>query len=275
MAKTKPHLPETIDEGQMVKIDPRAIVSPEADIGDGSEVGPFAIIEKGAVIGRNCKIGAYSCIYGRVKMGDENVVYPHASIGAEHQFLRYKEHQGEVIIGNRNVFREFVTVHPGTPEVENKTIIGDDNYLMIGVHIAHDCKIGNRNILSNLTSLAGCVEVGDDVTFGGMCGIHQWVRIGSYAMIGGGTMVQMDVPPFCLAAGNRAELHGINEIGLKRRGFTGERIFKLKKAYKILFVSGLSLEEGMKKVEELGGEDIELLLSFIKNTERGILPPAR
>ncbi len=259
----------------MVKIDPRAIVSPEADIGDGSQIGPFAIVEKGAVIGRNCSIGAYACIYGRVIMGNDNVVYPHASIGAEHQFLRFKEHQGEVIIGHRNVFREFVTVHPGTPEGDNKTIIGDDNYFMIGVHIAHDCRIGNRNIFANLTSLAGFIDVQNDVNFGGMCGIHQWTRIGSYAMIGGGTMVTMDIPPFCLAAGNRAELHGINEIGLKRRGFEAERISKLKKAYKILFLSGFSLEEGLKRVEELGGEDVSLLVQFIKNTKRGILPAAR
>lgn len=259
----------------MVKIDPRALVSDGADIGDGSEIGPFAIIEKGAVIGRNCKIGAFSCIYGRVIMGDENVVYPHVSIGAEHQFLRYKEHQGEVIIGKGNVFREFVTLHPGTPEVENKTIIGNDNYLMIGVHIAHDCRIGNRNILTNLTSLAGGVEVGDDATFGGMCGIHQWVRIGSYAMIGGGTMIPMDVPPFCLAAGNRAELHGINEIGLKRMGFEEERILRLKKIFKIVFLSGLPLEEGIKRAEEIGGEDVALLVNFLRTTKRGILQAVR
>lgn len=259
----------------MIKIHPTAIVSSEAEIGDGSEIGPFAIIEKGAIIGKNCRIGAYSCVYGTVRMGDENVLYPHVSIGAEHQFLRYRGTCGEVIIGNGNVFREFVTVHPGTPEVENKTVIGNGNYFMVGVHIAHDCFIGDRNVLSNLTSLAGCVKVGNDVTFGGMCGIHQWVRIGSYAMIGGGTMVPMDVPPFCLAAGNRAELHGINEIGLKRKGFEPEKISRIKMAFKLLFVSGLPLEEGMKKVEAIGGEEIKLLLEFLKTTKRGILPPVR
>lgn len=259
-----------------VKVHPTAIVSPRAEIGEGTQIGPFSIIEDGAVIGKRCVIGAYSCIYGTVRMGDENVIFPHASIGAPHQFLKYKDEAGEVIIGNRNTFREFTTVHPGTPEYKNRTVIGDENYFMIGVHIAHDCTVGSRNIFANLASLSGCVEVGDDVVFGGMSGVHQHVRIGSYAMVGGGTMIPMDVPPFCLAAGNRAELHGLNEVGLKRKGFSPERISKLRRAYRILFLSGLNRDDAIRRArDEVGGEDVEFMIDFIISSKRGILKCAR
>lgn len=255
-----------------VKIHPTAIVSSEAEIGEDTEIGPFAIIEGNAVIGRKCVVGAYSCIYRTVMMGDENVIFPYASIGAPHQFLKYKDEAGKVVIGNRNTFREFTTVHPGTPEYRSETVIGDDNYFMIGVHIAHDCSVGSRNVFANLTSLSGCVMVGDDVVFGGMSGIHQHVRIGSYAMVGGGTMIPMDVPPFCLAAGNRAELHGLNEIGLRRKGFSTERISKLRKAYKILFLSGLRREQAIQRAkDEVGGEDVEFMIEFIISSKRGVL----
>jgi UDP-N-acetylglucosamine acyltransferase len=177
-----------------------------------------------------------------------------------------------VVIGKNNTFREFITVHRGTKGDEGKTVIGDDNFFMAYVHVAHDCHIGSRSILANATTLGGHIDIGNDSVIGGLTAIHQFVRIGDYVMIGGASAVAQDIPHFVCAVGNRTSLYGLNLIGLKRKGFSTERIGALKKAYKILFRSGLTLAHAVKKIreEEFIQPDVDRLIAFMESSKRGV-----
>ena len=208
----------------------------------------------------------------RTTLGEGNVVFPFASIGTMPQDLKYKGEPSELLIGNRNTIREYVSLNPGTTAGGMVTRVGDQNLLMMQCHIAHDCLLGDRNVVANGATLGGHVMIEDFVIVGGLVGIHQFVRIGTGAILGAGSMVSKDVPPYCNATGDRAKLHGLNLEGLKRRGFDKTVIALLRKAYRIVFQSALRTEDALKKIrEELPAlPEIEKFASFIAQSGRGV-----
>ncbi|SFM90901.1 acyl-ACP--UDP-N-acetylglucosamine O-acyltransferase [Thermodesulforhabdus norvegica] len=258
----------------MVTVHPTAIISPSARIGDGTVVEAYTVIGPEVVIGRENRIGPHVVITGRTHIGDCNRIYPFVSIGYPPQDLSYSDEPTEVVIGNHNVIREGVTIHRGTVRGRGRTEIGDHNYLMAWCHVAHDCVIGNHVIMANGATLAGHVTIGDHAVVGGLVAVHQFVRIGEYAFIGGKSAISMDVPPFMLVSSEReTRVFGPNKVGLKRKGFSTEALKALKKAYKILFRSGLTRKEAIEKVkEELGGvPEVTRLVDFVESgSQRGI-----
>lgn len=258
----------------MVTIHPTAIVDPAAHIGDGTVIEAYTIIGSEVVIGKGNRIGPHVVITGRTRIGDCNQIYPFVSIGYPPQDVSYKDEPTEVLIGNHNIIREGVTIHRGTARGEGRTVIGDYNYLMAWCHVAHDCVIGSHVIMANGATLAGHVRIGDYAVVGGLVAVHQFVRIGEYAFIGGMSAISMDVPPFMLVASERkTKVFGPNKVGLMRKGFSPETLNALKKAYKILFRSGLTRKEAIKKVrEELGGvPEVTRLVDFVESGSlRGI-----
>ncbi|MEJ5299756.1 MAG: acyl-ACP--UDP-N-acetylglucosamine O-acyltransferase [Thermodesulforhabdaceae bacterium] len=257
----------------MIQIHPTAIIHDGAEIGEGTVVEPYAIIGPKVILGRRNRVGAHAVIDGNTKIGDNNVIFPFVSIGLPPQDLTYKGEPTEVIIGDRNVIREGVTIHRGTARGTGVTRIGNDNYLMAYSHVAHDCSIGNHVIMANCASLAGHVVIDDYAVLGGLTGAHQFVRIGKYAFIGGLSGIFMDIPPFMIAAGNRAKLYGPNIVGLKRAGFPQETTLAIKRAYKILFRSGLTLKAAIQRIrsEVILCKEIEELIAFVEApSKRGI-----
>lgn len=254
------------------KIHPTAIVDPKVRIGRGVSIGPYAVITGDVEIGDGTKVGPHVVIEGRTRIGSNCHIYQFSSIGAPPQDKKYKGEDTSLLIGNNNVIREFVTINRGTAHGGGVTEIGDDNLLMAYVHIAHDCYIGNSCILANAATLAGHIRIEDRAIIGGLVAIHQFVRIGSYSMVGGASAVTMDVPPYCTVAGNRAKLYGLNRVGLERAGFKREEIEAIDKAYRIIFRSGKVLKEALNEVEEGFGHNshIRYLIDFIKTSKRGV-----
>ncbi|MCX8072182.1 MAG: acyl-ACP--UDP-N-acetylglucosamine O-acyltransferase [Candidatus Binatia bacterium] len=255
-----------------VKIHPLAVVEPGAELDAGVEVGPFAVIGARVRIGARTQIGAHAVVTGNTVIGEDNRIFSFASIGHIPQDLKYRGEESRVEIGNRNTIREFATVHLGTAVGGMVTRIGDDNLLMNYTHIAHDCQIGSRVIVANGTQLAGHVVVEDYAVLGALSGVHQFVRVGESAIVGAGSMVSQDVPPFCNATGNRATLHGLNIVGLTRRGFSKELIQQLKRAYRIVFRSGLTVAEAAARVraEFAGIPEVERFIRFVESSTRGV-----
>jgi len=257
-------------------IHPTAIIHPGAEIDKGVEIGPYSVIGAGVRIGKETRVYPHVVIEGWTTIGRDCRVYQFASIGAPPQDLKFKGESSEVIIGDGNTIREFVTINRATSHGGGKTVIGNNNLLMAYTHIAHDCRIGNGCILANAATLAGHIEIADHAIVGGLVAIHQFVRVGSYSLIGGASAVTLDVPPYTIAVGNRARLHGLNKVGLRRHGFTREEIDALNRAYKIIFRSGLTLEEALQQVE---GEGLRIyphvshLVDFIKGSKRGVTRP--
>lgn len=251
-----------------------AIIHPSAQIDPSVEVGPFTIIEANVIIGKGSSIGSNAFIGKWTELGENNQVFHQTSVGAPPQDLKYRGEECWTRIGNNNVIREFATIHRGTVTGHAETVIGSNNLFMSYSHVAHDCVVGNGNVFANSATLAGHVTVQDNVILGGLVAIHQFATIGSYSMLGGGTLVGLDIPPYMMAtAGKRdAKLRGLNLIGLKRRGFSDEAISGLKKAYKTLFMADLKLPDAIARIRQ--GSDIcpevENLLSFIEKSERGI-----
>ena len=259
-----------------VKIHPTAIVSPKAEIGTNVKIGPFSIIEDNVVIKDNTEILSNVIIKNFTTIGYNCKIYEGTVIGNPPQHLGFKGEKSFVHIGDNVIIREYTTIHRGSNFDDGITRIGDKSYLMAYVHIAHDCKVGNETILANNVTLAGHVKIGDYVFVGGLTPIHQFCRIGDYAMVGGASAVDKDIPPFTRASKNHVLLYGLNIIGLKRRGFTSEKIRLLKEAYRLLFRVSSTLEEGIKKVEANlpKTEEIQKLIDFVKTTKRGIAPEA-
>jgi UDP-N-acetylglucosamine acyltransferase len=253
-------------------IHPTAIIHPSAQLDSSVEVGPYSIIGEHVVIGARTTVGSHVVMDGRTQIGEDCDFSPFCSIGLPPQDFKYKGEPTRVIVGNKNIFREYVTIHRGTPTGRNETVIGDHNYFMAYSHVAHDCLIGNHVIMANAAALGGHITIGDRAVLGGLVAVHQFVRIGGYAMIGGGAIVVQDVPPYLIASGNRAELHGLNLIGLKRNGFSSEEITALKRAYKLLFHAHLPLKEAVKESRATWGhlDRVEAFLSFIEKSKRGI-----
>jgi len=239
-------------------------------IGKNCKIGEGVIIDENVVIGDNCIIEPYAVITGYTQIGDNNHIYSHAVIGSEPQDLKYKGEKTKLIIGNNNKIREFTLINPGTEGGGGVTQIGDNNLLMGYVHIAHDVKIGNNCILANAATLAGHVELEDFVVIGGMTPIHQFVKIGEHAMIGGASAVAQDIPPYCLAEGNRAKLRGLNLTGLRRRFEDRKIIDELKRAYKELFESGKPIKEVASRLLESENRYVRHLAEFVLNSKRGI-----
>ena len=255
----------------MSKIHPTAIIHPEARLDESVEVGPYAVIGPRVTLGRNTTVGPHAVLEGDTTLGERNRVFQFASVGAMPQDLKYAGEDTQLRIGDDNIIREFVTVHIGTAGGGGVTRIGNKNLLMAYSHVAHDCVLGNGCILANGAMLAGHVEVGDHVTFGGLSAVHQFTRIGKHAFIAGGAMVTMDVPLYCTAQGDRAEMSGLNTVGLTRHGYTEEQVGRIKDAYRILFRSKLGVNEALSKLKAKHGghPEIDELLVFMATSKRG------
>ena len=253
-------------------IHPTAIVEKSVEVGNNVEIGAYAVIKGNVKIGDNTIIGEHAYIQGTTIIGKNNKIYPFASIGSDPQDLRYQGEETKLIIGDNNIFREFVTINRGSTSGHGITKIGNNNLFMAYSHVAHDCEVKNFIILANNATLAGHITVENFAIIGGLSAIHQFCRIGEYAMIAGKTGVAKDIPPFMLASGQRAKLYGPNLVGLKRHGFSRERIRIIKKVYNILFKSKEKFQENCELLanEYSDNEDVMKIIQFIRKTERGI-----
>jgi UDP-N-acetylglucosamine acyltransferase len=254
------------------RIHPTALVAPEAQLAGDVTVGAYSIIGPRVRIGAASVVGPHVVIEGRTTIGARNQIFQFASVGAVPQDLKYRGEDSELVIGDDNRIREFCTLQPGTEGGGMLTRLGHGNLLMNYAHIAHDCVLGDRNIVANATQLGGHVIIEDGVVVGALSGIHQFVRLGESAIIGAGSMVSQDVPPFCNATGDRARLHGLNSIGLKRRGLSDDVIHALKRAYRVMFQSNLRAVEAIARVraEIPAIPEVERLVAFIEHSERGV-----
>lgn len=253
-------------------IHPTAIVGPQTELGENVTVGPYTIIEGDVFIDSGTEIGAHVYIDRYTHIGKNCRISPFAAIGTPPQDKRYKGEKTEVIIGDENVIREFVTIHRGSVEGRGRTQIGNQNMLMAYCHIAHDCQVGNGVVMANVATLGGHVIIGDYANLGGLAAVHQFVRVGAYSLLGGKSAVVQDIPPYVIAAGDRAKLFGLNIIGLKRHEFSNEVIAALKKAYQIVIRSHLTTQEAIIRVEKEVPSFPELtqFLDFIRTSQRGI-----
>lgn len=259
-----------------MNIHPSAIVDPGAELDSSVDVGPYVIIEKGVRIGPGTVIKPHTVITGPTTIGSGNVIGPFATVGAPPQDLKYKGEDTELVVGDNNQIREYVSIHRGTVTDRSVTTVGSGNLLMGYVHIAHDCVIGNSAILANAATLAGHVQVEDHAIIGGLVAVHQFTRIGSYSYIGGLSGISKDVPPFVIVSGTRKQMRvsGINKVGLRRRGFDNDTLKKLDKAYKIIFMSPeLLLQEALEQAaaEIIGCEPVDQMIAFFRASKQGVI----
>jgi UDP-N-acetylglucosamine acyltransferase len=257
-----------------VRIHPTAVIMKGAQIGAGSVIGANAVIGEHVTLGQRCRVGASAVVDGFTEIGEGTEIFPFASIGLIPQDLKFKGEETYLKIGERNIFREFVTIHRGTQGGGGKTTIGDRNVFMAYAHIAHDCHIGNDTIFGNNATLGGHVFVDDFATISAGSGVHQFCRIGRHAFIGGYSVVTRDALPYAKTVGNRARIYGLNTIGLMRRGFTAEVIGKLKRAYRYLLTSRLNTTRALNKIEQdstLSCPEVQYLVDFIRSSQRGAL----
>jgi UDP-N-acetylglucosamine acyltransferase len=253
-------------------VHPTAIVAPSARLAAGVSIGPYCIVEAGVEIGERTRLVSHAVVHEGTSLGADNVVSPMAVLGGAPQDLKYLGEPTRLVVGARNRIRECVTMNRGTGGGGGTTVVGDDNLVMAYSHVAHDCRIGNGAILGNAATLAGHVEIGDEASVGAFSGIHQFTRVARHAFIGGYSVVTQDALPYVLTVGNRATTHGINLVGLKRKGYSEETIEAIKKCYLTLFRSKLLLEDAMAQVEsELGGhEEVRYFLEFVRTAKRGV-----
>lgn len=263
----------------MGSIHPTAIVDPSATIGEGTTVGAYSIIGPHVVLGRHNTVGPHVVIEGHTRIGDGNTIFQFASVGSAPQDLKYRGEPSELIIGNKNIIRECATLQPGTTGGGMLTKIGDQNLFMANTHVGHDTFVGSRCVFANSAALAGHVIVGDGVIVGGLSGIHQFVRLGDVAMIGAGAMVSQDVPPYFMAQGDRAKIHGLNRVGLERNGGTREDLAAIRALYRGIFPPRSGGATGRKtfkerlaaaKAEVGGNARAAQVIEFLETSERGI-----
>jgi UDP-N-acetylglucosamine acyltransferase len=254
-------------------IDSRAIVSPQAKLAPDVVVGPFSIIGPDVTIGPGCSIGPHVVINGPTTIGKQNRFFQFASIGDAPQDKKYKGEATRLVIGDRNVFRESVTVNRGTTHDKGVTTIGNDNLFMAYSHVAHDCVLGNNLVFANGATLGGHVEIDDWVIIGGLAAIHQFCKVGAHAFIAGGAIVTRDVPTYVMVAGNPAGPHTVNAEGLKRRGFSPQQVRNVRHAFRLLYRSDLLLADAVAKLKELGATQPEVaaLVDFIGRSERSLV----
>lgn len=251
---------------------PTAIIHPNAKLAEDVEVGAYSIICEHAEIGAGTRIGPHVVVEGHTRIGKNNHIFQFNSVGAIPQDKKYAGEPTRLEIGDNNTIREFCTLNTGTVQDAGVTRIGNDNWIMAYVHVAHDCQIGSHTIMANGATLGGHVHVGDWAFLGGLSGVHQFVRIGAHAMTGFQTRLSQDLPPYVTAADNPAVAHGINSEGLKRRGFSGESIMAIKQAYKTLYKSGLGFEDAKAAIQAQAAQhaELQLMVDFLNTSQRGI-----
>jgi len=256
----------------MSNIHSSALISPKAELGDNISVGPFTVIEDNVKIGNNCIIGPNVIIYDGARIGNNVKIYQGASVANHPQDLKFNNEESVFEIGDNTIIREFATLHRGTIELK-KSVIGKNCLLMAYAHVAHDCIVGDNCILANCVQLGGHVEIDDWVIIGGGTLVHQFEKVGKHAMIGGGFRITSDVPPFVLAAGEPLNYNGLNTIGLRRRGFSNDDIYKLKEIYSFIYSKGLNLSQAKDKIKANYDQDplAETILEFIEKSTRGIM----
>jgi len=256
----------------MVKIHGTAVVDPAAELDEDVEVGPYSIVGSQVKIGRGTKIRSHVVVEGNTTLGEENIVFQFATVGSVPQDLKYQGENSQLLIGNKNIIREYASLNPGTTGGGMVTQVGNGNLLMMQCHIAHDCIVGDHNIIANGATLGGHVVIEDHVIVGGLVGIHQFVAVGNGAIIGAGSMVSMDVPPYCNATGDRVKLRGLNIEGLRRRGFDPERIDALRATYRLLFQTKLSLRDALARVRSEVPQTLEVahMIHFVEKSQRGV-----
>ena len=261
----------------MTQVHATALVDPRAELAEDVTVGPYAVIGPHVRIGAGSSVGAHCVVEGHTTIGSDNRIFQFAAIGGAPQDKKYAGEPTRLSIGNGNTVREFDTINTGTVQDGGLTAVGDDNWIMAYVHIAHDCRVGHHTIIANATQLGGHVHLGDWAFLGGLSGVHQFVRVGAHAMTGFQTRLSQDLPPYVTAAGNPAAATGINAEGLRRRGFTPERIAQVKQLHRLLYRQGHTLAAAIAAIEALRGQwegseaDLALMLSFLGNAERGIV----
>ncbi len=260
----------------MSEVHPTAIVEAGADLGEGVTIGAYSIVRAGVRIGDGTSIGPHCVIEGRTTIGRANRIFQFSSIGAAPQDKKYAGEPTELVIGDRNMIREYCSFNIGTVQDAGVTRIGSDNWIMAYVHVAHDCKVGDNTIIASFSGLAGHVHLGDWAIVGGQSGLHQFVRMGAHAMTGFQSHVSRDVPPFMMVDGNPLAVRGFNSEGLRRRGYSPERIANVKQMHRLLYRSGLAFEEAARQIGALtadvpeAGNDIRLMSEFLASAERGI-----
>lgn len=259
--------------GCRIVIHPTAILDPAARIGADVSIGPYAVIGAEVEIGDGCEIGPHVVIEGPTRLGPGNRVFQFASIGSEAQDKKYAGERVSLEIGARNTVREYVTINRGTVQDEGVTRLGDDNWIMTCAHIAHDCVVGDRTVFANGASLAGHVRLGDDAILGAFTLVHQFCRIGAGSISALGTCIRQDVPPFLTISGNPAVPHGINSEGLRRRGVDSDAIRALKRAYRLVYKSGLRLDEAISRMDQeiQGYPGVDEMAAFLRASDRGII----
>jgi len=256
----------------MFRIHTTALVDPCAELDLDVEVGPYSIIGPKVKIGKGTRINSHVVVEGNTTIGEGNHIFQFSTIGSVPQDLKYKGEESQLIIGSYNVIREFASLNPGTIGGGMETRIGDRNLMMMYCHIAHDCIIGSHSVIANGATLGGHVIIEDYVIAGGLVGVHQFVRVGTGSILGAGSMVSKDIPPYCNATGDRVRLRGLNLEGLRRRGFSRDRIDALKRAYRIIFQSSLRTKEALQKArtEIPQTREVGHMIRFIESSERGV-----
>ena len=254
------------------RIHPTAIVAPQAELDEDVEIEAYTIIGPHVRLGRGARIGAHTVVEGRTTIGPATQIFHHATVGSVPQDLKYRGEDSELIIGAHNMIREFATLATGTAGGGMITRVGDHNLIMNYAHVAHDCQLGHHVIVANGVQLAGHVVVEDYCVLGALSAVHQFVKVGESAILGAGAMVSQDVAPFCNATGDRARLHGLNLIGLKRRGFSAEIVRDIKHAYRLMFRSGLKVADAAARIraEVPASPEVGHFLAFIEASERGV-----
>lgn len=258
-------------------IHPSAIVSPGARLGIGVVVGPYAVVGEGVQVGDRTRIDSHAVVQGPTRLGADNHLHPFVSVGGDPQDKKYDGTPTRLEVGDRNVIREYCTVHRGTRGGGGVTRLGDDNWIMAYVHVAHDCRIGSNTVLASYTGLAGHVTVDDHAVLGGLTVVHQFCMIGRYAFTAMGSVILKDVPPYVTVSGNAATAHGINREGLRRAGFEAETIRALHRAYRLIYRNGLRVPEALERLEELraGCPEVGPLIEFLAASGRGIVRQGR
>ena len=251
-----------------MKIHPTAIISSRTEIGAGVSIGPYAVIEDDVVIGDGCEIASHVVVKRFTRLGRGNRVFEHAVLGGEPQDVKFKDEKSRLVIGDDNLIREYVTIHRASGEGE-ATRVGSRNFLMIDCHVAHNCVVGDDNIFANEVALAGHITVEDHVFLSNGVGCHQFVRLGRYAMVGGKSKIVQDVLPFFITDGNPSRVRGVNTVGLRRAGFSTDERRALKDAYRILFRSGLALEDALVEMAQPDDINVQHLINFIRGSRRG------
>jgi UDP-N-acetylglucosamine acyltransferase len=254
-------------------IDSRAVISPQAQIAADVQIGPFTVIGADVIIGPRTWIGPHAVINGPTRIGSDNKIFQFASLGDAPQDKKYNGEPTRLEIGDRNVFRESVTVNRGTVHDRGVTHIGNDNLLMAYSHVAHDCHLGDQIVMANCATLGGHVEVGDWVTMGGLSAVHQHTKVGAHCFIAHNAAVTRDVPPYVMAVGRPAVPHSVNSVGLQRRGFTPEQVLNIRRAYRVLYRSGLKLKAALEALELAAATQPEIVpfVEFIKRSSRSIV----